>query len=293
MPSIINYNVLISNLLANEDLLKIPFDVTYFIHDNQDHCLGEVSAHQFILGLVSPVFKASFYGSNFKKEQAMKISGTTPKAFQAMVDFLYLKTIDFNTMNIENLFHLIDLAKCYIIPELTDTLHEHMAKMQISKEHVLTVASIAEEFQHFDEAHQILLNNVTNTLGKSLRTKNDIFSFCKKAVQSDDEITGMKLLSLLEELSPSENQACQNCQKSPCKNNSNIESSAEIKVGTIVKPNYENSCWGGGRNWGTSKITSIDGVLVKVERGVLHKFGSSGYRLKFNGKPAFKFCCQN
>jgi len=291
MSSAINYNALILKLLTQDDPLKIPFDVTYKVYDDEEHYLGEVSCHKFILGLVSPVFKAGFYTSHFEKNETIKISRTSLQAFQTMVDFLYLKTIDFNKISIENLFKLVDLAECYNITELTDAIHEHMVKMHIPKEELLSITKTAEEFQEFEEAHKILVNNVVTTLDKSLGSKKDVLSFCKELALTGNETRGIKLLSsLLEDLPSPGISTCPNCNKYPCRNNSNIESCGEIMIGTRVKPNYDNlEYWRNNPNTGilhfSFRVKSIEGEYIKL--GSVKK-----YPLKFKGKPNYQFCCQ-
>ena len=90
-----DWKKVIKNLCKKED---IPYDVTFtltgkghFMTDDEISCDSKdlkVSAHKFILSMVSEVFNKMFHGSLPEKSE-ITITDCSYKSFKAMIDKIY------------------------------------------------------------------------------------------------------------------------------------------------------------------------------------------------------------
>lgn len=288
--NLLNYNSMVVDLLSS-DPPAIPFDVTYRIYDSQDQHQGDVSAHKFILSLASPIFRCDFFGfdNSDSKASVIKMEGTTLESFQAVVDFMYKKKVDFELKTVDEIFGIYDLAERYMIPQLMDVLIKQLEAIQVTKDTVMEIVRTAEEFARFDEPYKMLIAKCAKTLNKELKTRESLIDFCSELVNTGDEVNGIKLLSIMKDLAPT---ICSNCQENICKKGANIVHISQVKIGTVIaiNPNktYPN------RNRGETRVVLIKGTTMRVEPGDgVSKYNAScDYPVTDTDNiPLFHFCC--
>jgi len=270
-----NYNTMVTDLLSTDQPI-IPFDVTYRIHDDQGQFLGEVSAHKFILALASPIFRSAYFGSDNtdKKEKVIKSKDRTVKAFQAMVDFIYKKPVDFEQMTVHEIFDVVDLAECYMISDLMEVLKERLKTVKVTKDTVIEIAETAEKFERFEEASMILLTNCARTLNNELYNRESMVAFCSALANTDHGMTGLRLIAMTEGQAPV---PCSNCQGLPCKSGTDIGDFGQIRIGTVMAPNPKQTYVGG----------IYDGIdFGRVRYTANHNFPATSSRL-----PMFRYSC--
>ena len=145
MSTSIDYNSVISKLEASS---AIPTDITYKIFEEKQegfpsHCVGEVKAHRFILGLASQAFMAEFNGlvegvegvvvEGPKSPSHIVVNMTTLEAFQKMVDYIYRKPLHLETASLTSIFHMADLARRYGLPQLRNCLVHHVQSIGFTR----------------------------------------------------------------------------------------------------------------------------------------------------------------
>uniref|UniRef100_A0A182YE52 BTB domain-containing protein n=1 Tax=Anopheles stephensi TaxID=30069 RepID=A0A182YE52_ANOST len=98
--------------------------------------------HKLILSAASPVFEAMFYGALAEK-QTVKIADIKPLVFERMLDYIYVGTIDFESVqNIEELLELYYCAEKYMIDSLHEKCVSYFGK-NIKPNNVLKILDIA------------------------------------------------------------------------------------------------------------------------------------------------------
>ena len=137
-------------------------------------------------------------------------------------------------------------------------------------------------------------------LAKELGTKESLLNFCCDLSDSAEEaraMTGLKLLSAVMLKLP-----CSNCHQSPCQSGSPITSTDQIRVGTKVAPNPNNSGvfdqivdmakWS---QRGETEIVSVGVGTVKVAAGPFghYKLQTTNYNIISKGQSLFCFICKN
>ena len=139
MATSIDYNIVISTGLL-EASSEIPTDITYCVFEQKQEdspffCAGEVKAHKFVLALASPVFSTSFYGMVNTEQETSKqdIKMTTLEAFQKMVDFIYMKPLQLEATSLPCIFFLADLAERYTLPQLRNSLVQHLEALPLTR----------------------------------------------------------------------------------------------------------------------------------------------------------------
>jgi len=289
----LGYNYLVSSLFST-DQPTIPFDVTYRIHDKEDQFQGEVSAHNYLLGLVSPVFRSSLFGSDNTDKKAKSIeAGTTVKAFKTMIDFIYKRQIDFEQITVHEIFDIVDLAECYMIPELMNLLKERLENVKVTKDNMIEVAKTAEEFKRFKEASKPLITNCTKTLNRELTSRESWINFNLEMVNTGNEVIGVKLMSMMEDLAP----ICSNCQATPCKSGTDITSISQVKVGTVIAPGPGCSQLYGRDDMGETEVTSITGSYMRMYmyvgpgKGNYKYPATQAHPVQMGNGPLFRFSC--
>ena len=86
----------------------IPTDVIFQVHNVVGES-QEFQAHKYYLALVSEAFKARFFGSLRETKDILEVKGTTPQAFEAMINFIYHKDCQWESKSVEELFEIANI----------------------------------------------------------------------------------------------------------------------------------------------------------------------------------------
>ena len=162
----------------------IPTDVTLLIEDVSGVEV-ELKAHKFCLSVASPVFRQMFYGSLKECRETIPIEDSTKEAFEAMIAFVYEVDIDWKAKTEQELFNILNLAKKYIIEEMSEYLEKVLGSVDLSLDTVVKSAAIAVEFSHFEEHSEILLTRCAKFIKSQLTTATSCFSFVARYSDTD------------------------------------------------------------------------------------------------------------
>ena len=95
------------------------------------------------------------------------------------------------------------------------------------------------KFHQLEEASRAVLDNCAKTLDRQLDTKESVVQFCALYSGTEDEVIGMKLIALMNNLPPLTPPPCSNCQETPCKSGTAITSVKQVRTGTVMMPNSD------------------------------------------------------
>jgi len=190
---------------------------------------GEVKAHRLIIGLLSPVFRNQLYGLTQDTEDVISVKGTTKKAFQTLIDFIYGKKIDWKVMSLSELFDVVNLAEMYILPELMEEVKKPIENYALTDENLIEAAAMAEAFDHFEEASAALMTNCQNVLKVKIKTLHDAVEFASKYARTEFADLALKLLASLKI------QSCSNCRSNPCKDGKRVVDINTLAVGCVLQ----------------------------------------------------------
>ena len=84
---------------------------------------GSISAHKYLLALVSPVFKELFFGRQRLTGNILTIRGTSVEAVSLMIDHIYQKKIDWLEKTVKIMVEVMALADDYGLKWLLEELH--------------------------------------------------------------------------------------------------------------------------------------------------------------------------
>ncbi|XP_055330299.1 BTB/POZ domain-containing protein 3-like [Paramacrobiotus metropolitanus] len=105
---------LVEQAFASGDLSDVRFTVGRPSGDVRDF-----TAHKFVLGIRSPVFRMMFYGNVPENGQdAVDIPDIHPDAFANMLSFVYTDGVPVDDLNAGNVFATMSCANKYGLPEL-------------------------------------------------------------------------------------------------------------------------------------------------------------------------------
>ena len=138
-----------------EPTFGIPSDIAFNVIDEEkddlDVCEDHIPAHKYYLAVVSPVFKAMFFGLTRETRDVVPIRGTSRNAFSLMIHFIYEKEICWKEKSITLLLEVVNLAEMYDVVGLMEEVKKPLAKYPLTPDTVIPVASTAEIFSHFEE----------------------------------------------------------------------------------------------------------------------------------------------
>lgn len=290
----LDYNALVASLLSPD--CPIPSDITFRVMDKKGIYLGDVSAHKFILSLVSPISRSSFFGSDNTDRDAkvLETKETTMKAFRGMVDFIYKKEVNFEQMSVREMFDLVDLAEYYHITELQEVIRGLLNDLDISRETVMEVAAMAEEFTQYDVMSKTLLGNCARVLNTITTDRKSFIDFSSEVTQSRREVLWVKLISLMKNLQPPV-VVCSNCQETPCRSGMLVTDIQQVKEGTILTGNKESGYFRNSEREGNVVVKSVDisrgRVLVNNCPGHSDYYENYPYSVVLDTVPVFFFMC--
>ena len=94
-----------------------------------------------------------------------------------MFDFIYHRAINTDSFKVADIFEVINLAKRYMIQKLEDDSMENLNKFKVTKENLIEVAKTAKDYEKFENASEILMNNCSKTLDGELQDQATTFEF--------------------------------------------------------------------------------------------------------------------
>lgn len=226
-------------------------DIIFRIFDGSDALLGEVSAHKFILGLSSPVFKKSFFGveSADKTAKSLNIDDTTVEAFELFIEFIYdvalvKKDLVYKMTDLKAIFDVAYLAQKYEVASLHSALESVIKKLTITMENIVDIASTALNYSRFPIESEALFLHCATFLSKAFKTSDSKLQFAGDLLgfAGDAEVC-LKLLGKIKEIQ------CLNCGygTTNCRDGSTItaEDVKNLVIGANVRGNvaldYNNS----------------------------------------------------
>jgi len=183
----------------------IPHDIRFLVEDPVNPSIRvQISAHKFLLALISPVFQAQFYGHNRMSGDSVVVQDCDPWSFQRLVDFIYSASIEnfllvetdtLPMVAIEKLFNLIKAADRFMISSLVNLCNKSIRCIPINEQNVFILASSAENINHID----ILSRDIFYKCGVFIR--NSILfdaTFAERVSEQDKQVfehlAGMDIL---------------------------------------------------------------------------------------------------
>jgi len=246
---------------------ETPPDVIFVIPDGD--IKAEVDAHKMVLGMISLVFRRSFFSTDTtdRTAQRIEILETTKPAFQIMVDAIYNRTTinaSLKDKSVDEVFAVVNIVKRFEISELVVAVTQFLSTFSITDDTVLEVASEAMEYSAlFKEESRQLLLTCAKFLKPKLKDATAIFGYIAENEEQKEVISS--LFVLMNDIPPTA-PTCSNCKKEPCQDGVGVGDNdfwEGLNVG-LAPQNY----WGVGNNFLVKgEVTRLNGSQVQV-RGV-------------------------
>ncbi|XP_055353001.1 BTB/POZ domain-containing protein 6-like [Paramacrobiotus metropolitanus] len=140
VPGINGIVEFVKQSLASGELADVRFNV-----GRQTGLVKDFSAHKFVLGFRSTVFRTMFYGSLPEKHpSAIDIPDLQPDAFAIMLSFVYTDAVD--GLSADNVFGTMKCADKYDLPQLLKICTDFVVD-QLKPENCLTTMKLALDWQ--------------------------------------------------------------------------------------------------------------------------------------------------
>ena len=123
--------------------------------DNGSNMRKEKKVTKMAMG--SPMCMKQFYGGLKENRGEIFIQCTSRDTFLTMVEFYNGKEVDWAQKTIEELFEIANVAEKYQVDALKEEIEEAARKFPLSKETVVAVASISENFRQFETLSNTIL----------------------------------------------------------------------------------------------------------------------------------------
>ena len=153
---------------ALDPTFGLPPDIAFNIieEDVDDEFSGKdaIAAHKYFLAMVSPVFKAMFFGLTKETREVVPIRETSKDAFTLMIHYIYQKKICWMEKGVILLLEVVNLAEMYDLEGLMEEVKKPLAKYPLTPDTVIHVASAAETFSHFYEISRKLFSHCATFL---------------------------------------------------------------------------------------------------------------------------------
>jgi len=266
-------------------------DVLFRIHltdGGHDHP-GEVEAHRLILGFLSPVFRNQFFGPAKDTEDVIAVQGTTKKAFETMIDFIYGKKIIWEVMSLSELFDVVNLAEMYILPEFMEEVKKVIENYDLTDDNLIEAAAIAEALSHFEEPSSALMNHCQNFVQNKIKTAQDAAEFAYKHASTEFDGLALKLLASVR------SRACSNCGSNPCKNKWLVTDMENLTVGCMMNTSgLDQRYWGLCEQNKSCKIAELNRVekTIKVQFVLSGNFDSRRRSLRVGDAWGWRYFCK-
>jgi len=250
---------------------ETPPDVIFVIPDGD--IKAEVDAHKMVLGMISLVFRRSFFSTDTadRTAQRIEILETTKPAFQIMVDAIYNRTTinaSLKDKSVDEVFAVVNIVKRFEISELVVAVTQFLSTFSITDDTVLEVASEAMEYSAlFKEESRQLLLTCAKFLKPKLKDATAIFGYIAENEEQKEVISS--LFVLMNDIPPTA-PTCSNCKKEPCQDGVGVGDNdfwEGLNVGLAPQCRYL-YYWGLGNNsLVKGEVTRLNGGQVQV-RGV-------------------------
>jgi len=192
----------------------IPTDVVFACIDDENGDISNIAAHKCFLAMVSPVFKAMFFGPAKETREVVPIGETNRGAFALMIDYIYEKEVSWEDKKLTLLLEVVNLAEMYNVEGLIEEVKKTLTKFPLTPETVIDVASAAEMFSHFEEISNQLLSHCAIFLSKQvLINKEETQQYVTRYIDSPYYYIAFKLLEMAKDLPPVK---CENCLQVEC-----------------------------------------------------------------------------
>ena len=136
-----------------------------------------------------------------------------------------------------------------------------------------------------EESSKILTTSCVKMLNNKLKSKEAIINFFADMVDAGDGEEVIKLVSLMKHFPPP---ICSNCRNFPCLSGTDITSSDQVMVGTVVvpNPNVPKCTYGNDMtSWGKTSVVLKSESALEVEPG--------NGRKKFRRNPSYPIICHD
>ena len=236
-----------------DHFLKLtPTDVTFEIEvvpenaeDEEKNSLDNIiEAHKYHLAIFSPVFKTMFFGP--LKQDKVTVKGTSIKAFNFLIDWIYGSSSMLSSLSIHDQFHVHNLGELYDVPGIKILAENQIMGTKLTRANALEVAFEAENWSQFQNLSDNLWRKSVAFLSKEvLLTKKDIIEFSATNSGSPLAATAFRIVAELPD--------CQNCFTDPCLQGKKVQK-GETRVGIKV-------------NWSRNADDVIGGTVTST-RGI-------------------------
>jgi len=245
-----------------------------------------VKAHKFILAMSSSVFLNQFFGPLKETRETIPVKETTKEPFIRMIDFLYGKEVDWKAMSVEEMFDIANMAEKYHIEALMEAVKKAIEDFPLVESNVVVCASLAREYDQFEEVANVLLLQSAKFLKTVLVKAKDFEAFAAKYCDTTHSETAFKLLGIMSKLP---DVSC--CTSETCRRGKGIYSMEDCAVGDKVKfsPDAKDKdVTFEQRKNGSEGIITVkndSSAKVKLENGC-----EAIYYYERDGFPTFVFC---
>ena len=185
-----------------------PPDVTFVLTTKDDEVV-EVKAHKLILAFASDVFNREFYGS-LSSEDIIHIKDSSHEVFELFIAFIYSKQLKWKDYDLAILSSLYYLAEKYNVKVLREEIITFIPEYKIKKEHVLEVATLAEENILNPELSQALYLSASTCLKSEFGGEiKKVYDFVTRpGVNESHAVVIFKLLCMMKTVKI---EHCENC----------------------------------------------------------------------------------
>ena len=248
LPSVSDFGI----LRRSTDLA----DVTFTIKDPGNNGGDvEIKAHKVILAGASEIFKTQFFGA-FPSEDIVRVEDATVATFNLFLDSIYNVPVELKELSLKVIGELFYLAEKYRIDAVKKALVKYVREMEITKEEVLPVLTIAESTSHLVEFADALFMLCVKFAHKST-TVELMNLFHEVKVEEKSSIMLHRFLS--KAFSVKNEDYCKNCQHHPCLDESVLSKENFVTNAFITRER---------RVDGIRKTVSFEGEVVTYRKSM-------------------------
>jgi len=193
--------------LGTDSLL--PPDVTFLVWEGDNVHPGirkieRFRGHRCLLGSVSSVFKAQFFGGLRDGNEEIEITDATIVGFSGLMKFVYSKPHEklafFKERSFRELFEILYLAKKYLIDSFITMMTDLISTKEIPHDNIIEVANVAETFHHFGDVSQNLFQRTSNKIPCVIKNLDSLKKI-KSTVKTEDRQLFYKMIAFIEDRS--------------------------------------------------------------------------------------------
>ena len=143
----------------------LPPDVSFLVVNSGENVEGSgkaIGAHRLLLAGSSPVFNKMLFGPMKEMGEVIEVKGTTPEAFNTMINYIYVPPGDEFTLNDircpQKIFEIMALSDKYEILTLKTLASDSLSSLALTNQNMIFAATVATNYKHmFDEVSKKLL----------------------------------------------------------------------------------------------------------------------------------------